>query len=1170
MSDNMTVGSQAKLKSVFIGRQCKKIKYYKSMKFTNQLKKELLFFMMMFSLFAFCVPVMGQNTKSNNLSLNVEKQPLDEVFSQITELTGYKFFYDQEIVENAPAITLKVQNATIGDILDQITAQTGLSFQRKDNTITVFYNSSDNTVPETKPDGKTVLVTGTVTDENEIPLPGTTITIVGSTKGVITDVDGAFSIEVSPSDELEFSFVGMETQRIKVGNNRKLRVILTEKVDELEEVTVVAFAKQKKESVLSSISTVRPSELKVPSSNLTTALAGRISGLVSYQRSGEPGEDDASFFVRGVTSFSYARGPLILIDGVEMSSSDLARLQPDDIASFSIMKDAAATALYGARGANGVILVTTRGGREGKAQASFRYETSISQPTSKVQLADPITYMTLNNEAVTARNPLMAVPYAYEKIDNTKAGTNPYVYPANDWYDLLFNDYTVNHRANLNVSGGGKVAVYYIAATFNQDNGVLKVDPKNNFNNNIDLKRYQLRSNININITPTTEAGIRLYGTFDDYTGPIDGGTAMYQKVMRSDPVLFPPYFEPDEQYRHVTHTLFGNYDQGQYVNPYADMVKGYKEYSKSMMLAQFELRQDLDFITQGLVLRGLFNTNRYSYFDVNRFYNPFWYSVANYDKQTDTYMLTRLNPEEGTEWLSYNEGPKDISSTTYTEAAINYDRTFNLHSVSGLLVGTMRNFITPNASSLQLSLPQRNLGLAGRFTYSYDSRYFTEFNFGYNGSERFAKNERFGFFPSIGAAWIVSNEQFWGDDISKVIHNLKLKATYGLVGNDAIGDASDRFFYLSEVNLNDPGRSFTWGENFDYTVNGIATSRYANDQITWEVSKKMNTGIEVGFFNRLDIQVDYYTEHRTNILMDRVDIPTTMGLLTTPQTNVGEAKGSGVDFSADYQHSISKDFWITGRANFTYATAKYEVYEEVDNTLTPWLSHIGQPISQTWGYVAERLFVDDYEVANSPQQTFGEYMGGDIKYRDINKDGQINSLDRVPIGYPTQPEIIYGFGLSTGFRNFDISFFFQGLARESFWIDAYATSPFIDTDGNSAISSKNALLKVYAENHFSENNPDIFELWPRLADRHIANNTQTSTWFMRDGSFLRLKSLEFGYTLPEELTKRAGVKNLRFYFSGTNLLTFSKFKLWDPEMAGNGLGYPIQRVLNLGLQISF
>lgn len=1131
----------------------------------------LLFFCILFTQAA------DSYSQITSFTLDLRSTTIKEVCEELEQKSDFRFIFAGNVKTTInKKVDLEVNSKNIEEVLNRILSSTNLTYRILENQVVIYQEDDAANANEIEKILSTLsvqqqnTVRGKVVDQQGEPLPGVTITIEGTTRGVITDIDGTYSITAQPTDKLLFSFVGMENQLAEVGNQTTINIVLSEKIDELEEVTVVAFGKQKKESVISSISTVKTSELKVPSSNLTTALAGRISGLISYQRSGEPGEDDASFFVRGVTSFSYAAGPLILIDGMEMSSSDLARLQPDDIASFSIMKDAAATALYGARGANGVIMVTTKEGREGKAQISFRYETSFSMPTSRVETADPVTYMRLNNEAVTARNPLMAIPYSYEKIDNTIAGTNPYVYPANDWYGMLFKDYTTNHRANFNVSGGGNIAKYYIAGTFNQDYGILNVDKNNNFNNNIDLKRYLLRSNININITPTTEAVVRLYGTFDDYNGPIDGGTTIYQKVMRADPVLFPAYFSPDEQFSHVTHTLFGNYDKGQYVNPYADMVKGYKDYSKSMMLAQFELKQDLDFITKGLSLRGLFNTNRYSYFDVNRFYTPFWYSVANYDKRADSYMLTRLNPETGTEWLSYNEGPKQITSTTYMEGAINYDRTFNEHGVSGLLVGTMRNSIEPNASTLVLSLPSRNLGVSGRFTYSYDSRYFTEFNFGYNGSERFAKNQRFGFFPSVGKAWIVSNEKFWGNNINKIIHNLKLKATYGLAGNDAIGQLQDRFFYLSEVNLNNTGRSFTWGENYDYTVNGVGTSRYANDRITWEISKKLNTGIEIGLFKALDIQADFYTEHRSNILMSRADIPTTMGLQTTPQTNVGEAKGKGIDLSADYQHFINKDFWITGRANFTYATSKYEVYEEVDNTLTPWLSRIGEPLSQTWGYVAERLFVDNYEVANSPVQTFGEYMGGDIKYRDINEDGQINSLDRVPIGYPTHPEIIYGFGISTGYKNFDLSCFFQGLARESFWINAYATSPFIDTDDNSAVISKNALLKVYADNHFSENNPDIYALWPRLSDRHIQNNTQTSTWFMRDGSFLRLKSLEFGYTLPKTLTAQAGVTNLRLYFSGTNLLTFSKFKLWDPEMAGNGLGYPIQKILNFGFQVSF
>lgn len=330
-------------------------------------------------------------------------------------------------------------------------------------------------------------IKGTVKDSFNEPLAGVVVSIEGKTKGVITDLDGSFTIEVEANDKLNFSFLGMQTQIIPVGDKNEMQVTMSEKIDELEEVTVVAFAKQKKESVISSITTVKPGDLRAPTSNLTTALAGKMAGLISYQRTGEPGQDDASFFVRGVTSFTYARGPLILIDGVEMSSADLARLQVDDIASFSIMKDAAATALYGARGANGVIMVTTREGREGKATISIRYETSMSSPTRKVKLADPVTYMRLNNEAARAEDYTSAVPYPLEKIEMTERGANPMIYPANDWYGTLFKNQAVNHRVNFNVSGGGTVARYYVAATFTQDNGVLKTTKDRK--NNIDLKK---------------------------------------------------------------------------------------------------------------------------------------------------------------------------------------------------------------------------------------------------------------------------------------------------------------------------------------------------------------------------------------------------------------------------------------------------------------------------------------------------------------------------------------------------------------------------------------------------------------------------------------------------------------------------------------------------------
>jgi TonB-linked SusC/RagA family outer membrane protein len=1148
-------------------------------------RKSLILFLMFCPVM--CFTSLDAQTKTEVITLDQRNKPVKEIIKAIEASNDYVFFYNKEDLDRERIATVQVKEAPIEKVLELLFAGTNNSWRIDGSQ--VFVTVKEKLAPKPSNSSNKKRISGKIIDENDEPMPGALIGVKGSPRGVATDIDGTFSIDASPEEILEISFLGYEKMEVPVGQQTYIGVKLEPKKNELDEVVVVAYGKQKKENVVGAVSTINARELKIPSSNLTTAFAGKLAGIVAYQTSGEPGMDDASFFVRGVTSLTYASGPLILIDGVESTSSDLSRMQPDDIANFSIMKDATATALYGARGANGVIAITTKEGHEGQTKISFRAETSLSTPTSQVELADPISYMQLNNEAVQTRDRKAGIPYSREKIDNTmNPNRNTYVYPANDWYNLLMNDYTLNYRANLNISGGGKVARYYIAATFNQDNGNLKMDKQNNFNNNIDLKKYMLRSNVDINMTPTTKAVVRLAGTFDDYIGPIDGGAELYSKIMRSDPVLFPPTFAPDESTAHLHHILFGNANAGltsSYINPYADMVKGYREYNKSKMMAQFELQQKLDFVTSGLAFRALFSTNRYSYRSVSRSYKPYYYAIAGYNKATDKYTLQWLNNSQGKaeEWLSFSEAPREIEATNYTEAALTYDRMFaKKHAVSGLLVGTLRNYIQNIGDEatgvLELSLPHRNMGISGRATYAYDNRYFTEFNFGYNGSERFAKQERFGFFPSVGAAWTVSNENFWTDNnnLTAIMPKLKLKATYGLVGNDAIGNADDRFYYLSRVIMNNSGRAYSYGYDFNNTYNGVSVERYANEMITWEVSRKTNFGIEINLFNKLDIMADFYRENRSGILLDRVYVPASMGLgtlSTPPQANLGRAIGEGMDFSVDYQHFFNKDFWMTGRVNFTYATTEYTEYEELDYSATPWLSRIGLPVSQAWGYIAERLFVDDAEVANSPTQNFGDtrpVMGGDIKYKDLDGDGKITELDKAPIGYPTEPQIVYGFGLSTGYKMFDLSFFFQGLGQRSFWIDATATSPFVDTDGNAAIISKNAMLQYYADNHWTEDNRNLYALWPRLSDVVVKNNTQTSTWFLRDASFLRLKSLELGYTIPENIMKKIRCKTFRIYFSGTNLLCFSKFKLWDPEMAGNGLGYPLQKVYNLGLQFTF
>ncbi|MEO6524367.1 MAG: TonB-dependent receptor [Mucilaginibacter sp.] len=1029
-----------------------------------------------------------------------------------------------------------------------------------------------------------VNVRGVVRDSIGV-LPGAGVKISGTNKGVATDANGNYSISLPRSGRLLFTMVGYKPKSVSVADYEKsadgyYRINITLETNEnaLEEVAVVGFGTQKKTSLISSITSINPKELKGPTSNLTTMLAGRVAGLIAYQRSGEPGADNAQFFIRGLGTFGTGKqDPLILIDGVESSQNDMARLQPDDISSFNVLKDATASAVYGARGANGVVLILTKSGVAGVTKFGFRAESSVSANTSNFQFADNITYMKLANEAALTRNRLAILPYTQTKIDATARGDNPLLYPNNNWINQLIKDYTINERYNLNISGGGDKATYYLAGTYNIDNGVLKVNGLNNFNSNIKLKNYSIRSNVNVNLTKTLEGIIRVYGQFDDYVGPIGGGTNIFNQAIWSNPVMFPAVY-PSSYSPFATHPLFGNAispSGGLYVNPYAQMVKGYQDKNASTIQAQIELKQDLKFITPGLNVRMMSYVRRYSYFDISRSYNPFYYSAQEQPDGSATINLINGGGASsigtvGTEYLGYAEGTKDLNSTFYLEAAANYSRTFKgKHAVSGMLITTMRNYLAANPGSLQLSLPSRNQGVSGRATYGYDNRYLFEFNFGYNGSERFAENNRFGFFPSVGLGYVVSNEKFF-EPYKDIVNSFKLRATYGLVGNDQIGAAADRFFYMSEVNMTNANYGARFGEDGSYYRDGISVSRYANPFITWERSKQVNLGVDLRFLDALDVSVDVYKASRSNILTPRTYIPATMGLQAAVQANTNKAESKGLDLSVNYNKTLGNTWFVQLRGNFTYATNKVLIYDETSyNSNEYYRYHVGLPTTQAFGYIAERLFVDDNEAKNSPIQLAGTpgvtYGGGDIKYRDVNGDGIISDADKVPIGYPTSPEVIYGFGGTVGFKGFDFSAFFQGSGRSSFFINPQNIAPFVLNGGN-----QNGLLTDVANNHWSEDKRDSYAFWPRLSSTFVDNNNQTSTWWMRNGTFLRLKSVEIGYNLSQNLQKRLGLRNLRFYVNGTNLAIFSKFKMWDPEMGGNGLGYPVQSVYNIGLSTSF
>lgn len=1174
--------------SLIVSEKCNRT--FKIMKISS-----LLLFLCLFSLTA--ENVYPQQTE---LSLDLKNVTIKEVILAIEKTSDYVFLItDEAQLELNKKTSLRVNKESIHAILKVLLKNTDLRYAVVERQVSVYKNTSLKAIDKSEArkeqitqQSNRVNITGKVTDAfNDDPIPGVNVVISGTTQGTTTDIDGVYELLANEGDTLIFSFIGYVTQEIEVGKVRIINVRLSEHTEMLQEAVVVAFGKQSRESVVSSITTVNTKDLKVPSSNLTTALSGKMAGLIAYQTTGAPGEEDAQFFVRSVTSFgSGLTSPLILIDNVEMTSRDLSRLNPDDIASFSILKDASATALYGARGANGVVLVTTKEGRKGKVNVQFRAETSLSTPTSKVEMVDPISFMEYSNIASMTRHGELTYPQS--KIDRTRdPNRNPYVYPAVDWKDILTRDHSMNHRANINLSGGGEAATYYIAGSFSQDNGILEVDRRNPFNSNINLKKYTVRSNVNLFFTRSLEAKVRVSANFEDYTGPIgesgSGGANTYSKALIANPVLFPPAYAPDRETQHIDRILFGNYsdnDYGdgldRYINPYADIMRGYEDVRNNTLSTQLELHQNLNMVTEGLRARFIGSITRYSGFNIQRSYKPYYYQYIkgtyNPNDPVSPYQLALLNREDGSDFIDYSAGGRFVRSSYYAEGAILYNRSFaNKHDLGGLLVGSVKESMDGSASNLDSSLPSRNVSVAGRFTYGFDQRYFSEFNFGINGSERFDPAHRWGFFPSVGAGWQISNESFWSS-LERAIPLLKIRATYGLVGNDVIVDNDDRFFFTSNINLNgsSAGR-FGNNPNSPWSLPTIDILRYANPLITWEVSYKTNLALELGLFNNdLTFIGEVYHEKRTNIVQPRPDIPSTMGLAAGISTNYGEAVGKGIDLTLDFNRAYANSLWYIVRGNFTYGTAKVTKYDELDySEIAPWLSRVGEKVGQQRGYVAERLFIDDEEVKNSPLQqvaTGGGYQAGDIKYRDINGDGIINSYDMVPMGYSSNPEVQYGFGGSFGYKGFDFSIFFQGSSRYSFFLDATNMAPFVEVTQEGKKGNR-AMLNFIAESVWTETDRDIYAKWPRLSPDvgNLAlgnrNNFVRSNYWMRSIGFMRLKSLEIGYSMQEI----RGVKP-RIYASGTNLLTFSNFKLWDPEMGGNGLAYPLQRVFNVGFQVNF
>lgn len=1018
-------------------------------------------------------------------------------------------------------------------------------------------------------------VTGRVSDEKGELLVGVSVQEKGTSNGTITDTNGQYNLKLTSQNPiLTISYIGYKSQDVKVGKQKVLDVVLVEDVSALDEVTVVAYGSQRKVSVVGAQSSMKMDEIKMPTANLSSVIAGRLAGVVAVQRTGEPGHDDSDIWIRGISTFTNQNSsPLVLVDGVERSFNNI---DPEDIESFTILKDASATAVYGVRGANGVILIKTKPGKVGKPQFTADYYEGFVTLTKKPQLADAYTYMDAANEAsMNTNGQLMYTP---QYIEATKKANgliandnptmyNPYLYPAVDWMSELFNDWGHNRRVNVSVRGGVPNATYYVSLSYYNERGLTRTARMENYDANMRYDRYNYTANLNLKPTETTTIDLGFSGYLSTGNYPQQSTSSLFSSAMSINPVYM-PLLMPDG-------SVPGISTNGDFRNPYADLTRrGYTNESRNQLNSNIRVTQDLGFWkwSKGLTASAMLA------FDVSNS------SDLYYQKREDTYYFSgskdtttglwnddvfdtegnyRLNRTyQGSNELSYSSS-SDRNRSTYFEASLNYERSFGLHRVGGLFLYNQK-ISRKGGDSLINSLPYKQQGIAARATYSWNDRYFIEGNVGYNGSENFSPEKRFGLFPAVGLGWAISNEAFW-EPVQKYVSYLKFRYTDGLVGTDAV--TNRRFMYMDQMASADGYRFGTTNS----AVSGWGFSRYGAN-VGWSTSRKQDLGIDVKFLNdNLSMTVDLFKEHRKDIFLSRKTIPDYSGFIEMPYGNLGVVDNKGIEATLEYTQQLSKKVFLTVRGNFAWNEDEI-VEDDSPSVAYPWLETRGTNVNGRWGWIAEGLFTSEEEIMDHAKQ-FGEsYPGqvsqvGDIKYKDLNGDGVVDDYDKCLIGQGDVPKIYYGFGADLQVGDFSIGAIFSGTAKADRCLSGDAIHPFSDTSGLSNLYS-NITDRWSADNPTNQN---VF--YPRLHYGAAANenNTKTSTWWQKDVSFLRLKQLTVSYNIPKKILNKTFLKSARVYVMGTNLLTFSKFDLWDPELnTNNGTSYPNNRTYSVGLNISF
>lgn len=1006
---------------------------------------------------------------------------------------------------------------------------------------------------------KTIRISGLVKEPDGEPAIGVSVMLKGTASGTVTDVDGNFILSAPANGTLVFSYVGFKTTEIEIQGKNDLIVVLENDAQEIDEVVVVGYGSQRKISTIGAQSGVKfVEDLKQPTATLSSVLAGRIAGVIGMQRSGEAGKDDnTQIWIRGVSTTTNTT-PLILVDGIERS---YVNIDPEDIASFQVLKDASATAVYGVKGANGVILIETKKGTKGKPRIKVEYTAGITSFTKLPDLADGVTYLQMANEA--SMNKGNTPVYTDEYIRNTYQQTDPYLYPNVNWMDQIFKDHGYNQRINVNANGGSEFAQYYVSMGYYNEGGLYKKQENEAYDGSMSFNRVNFVSNITMQVTKTTEVNLGVHGEISDYNTPYFSAQDVFGEMLKAYPTLFPTTY-PDGKTPKIN-------NGGNVRNPYAMVYRmGTNKRNTSETKTNLKIDQNLDFIVKGLSARVLVGYDSYTRNDIQRKgENLVTYEATGRDDENNL-LLKRTDNLSGSNVWGYQKNGWGHRQY-YFESALNYSQMFDkIHRVSGLFLFNMTDYSNTTAGTLYHSIPYKSLGIAGRGTYSYDDRYFGEVNFGYNGAENFKPGERFGFFPSFGAAWVPSNEKFF-EPLTDYIQFLKFRASWGQAGNSQLEDKRReeqdyRFAWIPTVVSKDvPGFNFDKSSTASAT-GGIREGRPGVD-VTWELSTKTNLGVDFNVWNNdLAIQFDIYKEHRENIFLSREVIPGYIGVIDVPIGNFGIVDNRGFEVSADLSKKIGA-VNVMFQGNFSYNKNEW-----VDNgkPIRPyaWQNAKGYSLKVREGFICDGFYTEE-DIANTEvAKPLGvKVQAGDLKYRDLNGDNVIDAYDIGYIGAPSVPRITYGFGTTLNWNNFTFGIFFQGVSDVSLTLSASAFKPFAD---------EAAKGNLYANivDRWTPENPDPNAKWPRLDYGLTTNamNYDESSFWIKDGSYIRLKTVDFAYTIPSHITKKWHLNSMRVFLTGYNLLTFTPFDMWDVELGqdGNGMKYPNLRTFAAGFNFSF